>query len=384
MSRDRILNDSEGRVLLKGMTFPELQKWLVEELGEKPFRAKQIWSWLYIRLVQDVDEMTDISKATREKLKARVRLDCIEMHDEKVAQDGTTKVLWKLDSGAVIESVMIPSEKRNTLCISSQVGCAMNCQFCYTARMGLQSNLSTAEIVDQVVQARRHFDAKGIRLTNVVFMGMGEPMHNPDNVFPATEVLCTRDGLDFSTRKVTVSTSGIVPAIERFGNESRARLAVSLNATTDEIRDWIMPINRRFPLGVLMDTLRNFPYRPNERVTFEYVMLDGVNDTLDDARRILKLTQGIPCKVNLIPFNPHSGTEFVSSPMERIAEFQRFLVNKGMGVTVRETRVDDGMAACGQLGKLGERSPKRMKPPERFVEALNPETLQIASDGNPG
>lgn len=384
MSRDRILNDSEGRVLLKGMTFPELQKWLVEELGEKPFRAKQIWSWLYIRLVQDVDEMTDISKATREKLKARVRLDCIEMHDEKVAQDGTTKVLWKLDSGAVIESVMIPSEKRNTLCISSQVGCAMNCQFCYTARMGLQSNLSTAEIVDQVVQARRHFDAKGIRLTNVVFMGMGEPMHNPDNVFPATEVLCTRDGLDFSTRKVTVSTSGIVPAIERFGNESRARLAVSLNATTDEIRDWIMPINRRFPLGVLMDTLRNFPYRPNERVTFEYVMLDGVNDTLDDARRILKLTQGIPCKVNLIPFNPHSGTEFVSSPMERIAEFQRFLVNKGMGVTVRETRGDDGMAACGQLGKLGERSPKRMKPPERFVEALNPETLQIASDGNPG
>ena len=384
MSRDRILADSEERVLIKGMTFPELQKWLVEELGEKPFRAKQIWSWLYIRLMKDFDEMTDISKATREKLKARARLDCIELHDEKIALDGTTKVLWKLDSGAVVESVMIPSEKRNTLCISSQVGCAMNCQFCYTARMGLQSNLSTAEIVDQVVQARRHFDAKDIRITNIVFMGMGEPMHNPDNVFPATEIFCSRDGLDFSTRKVTVSTSGIVPAIERFGTESRARLAVSLNATTDEVRDWIMPINRRYPLGVLMETLRNFPYRPNERVTFEYVMLDGVNDTLDDARRILKLTQGIPCKVNLIPFNPHSGTEFVSSPRERIDQFQRFLVDRGMGVTVRETRGDDGMAACGQLGKLGPKSPKRMTPPERFTPALNLEPNPPSVNGTAG
>lgn len=384
MSRDRILKDSDGKVLLKAMTFPELQKWLVEEVGEKAFRAKQIWNWLYVRLVSDIDEMTDLSKATREKLKEKARLDCIEMHDEKIARDGTTKLLWKLDNGAVIESVMIPADKRNTLCISSQVGCAMNCQFCYTARMGLQSNLSTAEIVDQVVQARRHFDAKGIRLTNIVFMGMGEPMHNPDNVFPATEVLCNHDGLDFSTRKVTVSTSGIVPAIERFATESRARLAVSLNATTDEVRDWIMPINRRYPLGVLLEALRNYPYRANERVTFEYVMLDGVNDSMDDARRIVRLTQGIPCKINLIPFNPHSGTEFVSSPRERIEEFQRFLVSKGMGVTVRETRGDDGMAACGQLGKLGDKSPKRMKPPERFVGVLNPETFRVAVNGNPG
>lgn len=371
MSRQHIITDQDGRVLLKSMTLQQLTEWLATEFGEKPFRARQIWSWLYTRLVSNFDEMTDISKALRAKLAERCRIDAIELHDEIVAADGTTKLLWKLDTGAVIESVMIPAGKRNTLCVSSQVGCAMNCQFCYTARMGLQSNLSTAEIVDQVVQARRHFDQKDIRLTNIVFMGMGEPLHNPDNVIPATIVLCDRAGLDFGTRKVTVSTSGLVPEIQRFGRESRARLAVSLNATTDEVRDWIMPINRRYPLGVLMDTLRSYPYREHERVTFEYVMLNDVNDTMDDARRIVELTEGIPCKVNLIPFNPHSGTEFISSPDERIHKFSRYLLSNNISVTVRQTRGDDSMAACGQLGELGEKSPKRMTPPERFASVLN-------------
>lgn len=371
MSRQHILRDENGRVLLKSMTQPQLAEWLKEEFGEKPFRARQIWSWLYTRLVSDFEEMTDISKALRAKLAERARIDVLQLHDHKVAEDGTTKLLWKLDSGAIIESVMIPADRRNTLCVSSQVGCAMNCQFCYTARMGLQSNLSTAEIVDQVVQTRRFFLERDLRLTNIVFMGMGEPLHNPDNVIPATIVLCDRSGLDFGTRKVTVSTSGLVPEIERFGKESRARLAVSLNATTDEVRDWIMPINRRYPLQVLLDCLRNYPYREHERVTFEYVMLDNVNDSREDARRIVELTEGIPCKVNLIPFNPHSGTEFVSSPMERIREFQRYLLSNNIATTVRETRGDDSMAACGQLGKLGERSPKRMDAPERFAAVLN-------------
>jgi len=371
MSREQRITDEEGRVLLKSLTQPELAEWLTQELGEKPFRAKQIWRWLYVALVSDFEEMTDISKDLRAKLQEKARIDTISLHDERIAQDGTTKLLWKLDTGAIIESVMIPADKRNTLCISSQVGCAMNCQFCYTARMGFQSNLATAEIVDQVVQARRHFDKKDIRLTNIVFMGMGEPLHNPNNVIPATNILCDRKGLSFGTRKVTVSTSGLAPEIERFGRESDARLAVSLNATTDEIRDWIMPINRRYPLGVLLDTLKDYPYKEHERVTFEYVMLRDVNDSMEDAARIVELTRDIPCKINLIPFNPHKGTEFVSSPMERIREFQQFLLSKNLVTTVRETRGDDGMAACGQLGKLGDRSPKRMTPPERFEAVLN-------------
>lgn len=371
MSRQQRGSDQDGRILLKSMTQPQLAEWLQEEFGERPFRAKQLWNWLYARLASSFDEMTDLSKPLREKLKEVARIDVLELHDTRVASDGTTKLLWKLDSGAIIESVMIPAEKRNTLCVSSQVGCAMNCQFCYTARMGLQSNLTTAEIVDQVVQARRYFQEKDLRLTNIVFMGMGEPLHNPDNVIPATVILCDRAGLDFGTRKVTVSTSGLVPEIERFGRESRARLAVSLNATTDEVRDWLMPINRRYPLEVLLDTLRNYPYREHERVTFEYVMLDGVNDSMDDARRIVELSRGIPCKVNLIPFNPHSGTEFISSPMPRIRAFQRYLLDNDVSTTVRETRGDDDMAACGQLGKLGKRSPKRMEPPERFSAVLN-------------
>lgn len=363
------------------MTIEELTAWLRDDLGEKPFRAKQIWSWLYTRLVSSFDEMTDLGKALRAKLEDVARIDCITLDSEHVASDGTTKLLWKLDSGAVIESVLIPTEKRNTLCISSQVGCAMNCQFCYTAKMGLQSNLSTAEIVDQVVHARRHFAEKDIRLTNIVFMGMGEPFHNPDNVIPATNILCDRAGLDFGTRKVTVSTSGLVPEIERFGRESRARLAVSLNATTDEIRDWVMPINRRYPLGVLMDTLRSYPFREHERVTFEYVMLEDVNDSLEDAARIVALTEGIPCKVNLIPFNPHAGTEFRRSPDERIYKFSRYLLSQNVSVTVRETRGDDGMAACGQLGKLGDKSPKRMTAPERFQAVLNPEATPESTPG---
>lgn len=363
------------------MTKEELATWLHEELGEKPFRAKQIWSWLYTRLVSSFDDMTDLSKGVRARLQEVARIDCVQLDGEAIAADGTTKLLWKLDSGAVIESVLIPTEKRNTLCISSQVGCAMNCQFCYTARMGLQDNLSTAEIVDQVVQARRYFAEKDIRLTNIVFMGMGEPLHNPDNVIPATNILCDRAGLDFGTRKVTVSTSGLVPEIERFGRESRARLAVSLNATTDEIRDWIMPINRRYPLGVLMDTLRNYPYREHERVTFEYVMLEDVNDSMDDAARIVALVEGIPCKVNLIPFNPHEGTEFRRSPDVRIHKFSRFLLANNISVTVRETRGDDGMAACGQLGKLGDKSPKRMEAPERFQAVLTPEATPESTHG---
>lgn len=361
--------DAEGRVLLKSMSRAQLERWIVDEMGERPFRAKQLWKWMYVHLVGDLDQMTDLSKAFRTRLAETARIDAVEVESVFKAEDGTRKILWKTLSGAQVESVLIPTESRNTLCISSQVGCAINCQFCLTAKMGLRGQLTTAEIVDQVVQTRRMFEEEQ-HVSNIVFMGMGEPLHNPDNVIPATNILLDNDGLKFSKRKVTVSTSGLVPAIRRFGQESEARLAVSLNATTDEIRDWIMPINRKHPLDELMQCLREFPLSKGERITFEYVMLDGVNDSMDDARRILSLVGNIPCKVNLIPFNPHPGTEFRPTPRERIDEFRDFLAGRNVLTTIRETRGDDRMAACGQLGTPGARMPKRMPAPDRFSQAL--------------
>lgn len=370
--------DAQGKVLLMSFTLPMLTRWLVEELEEKPFRAKQLWHWLYIRHAATFDDMTDLSKTFRERLKEVARIDSLELSSVHQASDGTRKLAWKTLSGAVIESVLIPTESRVTLCISSQVGCAMNCQFCLTAKMGLRGNLTTAEIVNQVVLARRMFEAEQ-HISNVVFMGMGEPFHNLDAVIPATHVLISREGMDFSQRKVTVSTSGLVPEIRRFGKESLARLAVSLNATTDETRDWLMPINRKYPLAELMGALREYPMKQGERVTFEYVMLKGVNDSLDDAKRIVKLTAHIPCKINLIPFNPHPGTEFEPSSKERIDEFMNYLFSKHLNVTVRTTRGDDRMAACGQLGQPGPRTPKRMEPPQHLREALKATDSQASA-----
>lgn len=360
--------DEDGRVLLKSLTSEQLQAW-VASIGEKKFRAAQLWSWLYTKHAASFDEMTNLSKSFRHRLAELARIDVLECTGVHQATDGTRKLTWKTLSGGQIESVLIPTESRNTLCISSQVGCAINCQFCLTARMGLRAHLTTAEIVDQVVQVRRRFEEEQ-HVSNVVFMGMGEPLHNPDNVIPATNILIDRTGLDFSRRKVTVSTSGLVPEIKRLGRESGARLAVSLNATTNEVRDWIMPINRRYPLEELMAALREFRMGKGERITFEYVMLKGVNDTDADARRIVKLTGNIPSKINLIPFNPHPGTEFESSSPERVEEFRQLLADRNVFATVRQTRGDDRMAACGQLGRPGPKSPKRMQAPERFRSAL--------------
>ncbi|MCB9506609.1 MAG: 23S rRNA (adenine(2503)-C(2))-methyltransferase RlmN [Myxococcales bacterium] len=357
-------HDRDGKLLLKSLTRSELEEW-VASLGEKPYRAKQLWRWLYLQRVGSFDEMSDLSRDFRERAAAVARVDVLRCTGTHRASDGTRKLTWETLDGGQIESVLIPTETRNTLCISSQLGCAINCQFCLTAKMGLRGHLSTAEIVDQVVQTRRQFEDEQ-RISNIVFMGMGEPLHNPENVFPATRILTDSDGLNLSHRKVTVSTSGLVPEIRRLGVETRVRLAVSLNATTDEVRDWVMPINRRYPLAELMGTLRSFPLPKGERITFEYVMLDGVNDSDDDARRIVRLTAQIPCKINLIPFNPHPGTEFRPSPRERVERFRDLLLAKNLHTTIRETRGDDRMAACGQLGKPGPRMPKRADPPQRF------------------
>eukprot|EP01018_Ginkgo_biloba_P013635 Gb_30683 [translate_table: standard] len=247
----------------------------------------------------------------------------------------------------------------------------MNCQFCYTGRMGLKKHLTAAEIVEQVVYARRLFTKEVGPLTNVVFMGMGEPMHNLDNVIRAAEIMVDCQGLHFSPRKVTVSTSGLVPQIRRFIRESPCALAVSLNATTDEVRNWIMPINRKYNLDILLTTLREeIAQRHKFKVLFEYVMLAGVNDSLEDARRLVNLVEGIPCKINLISFNPYNGSPFIPSSLEHMLAFQNVVVDAGYVVFIRHSRGNDQMAACGQLGNPGNSQPPQMRIPERFQAAV--------------
>lgn len=283
------------------------------------------------------------------------------------------QILFTLDDGLVIETVLIPCDGgRTTVCVSSQVGCAMNCQFCYTGRMGLRRHLTAAEIVEQAVLARRLLSSDVGPITNVVFMGMGEPLHNIENVIKAADIMVHDQGLHFSPRKVTVSTSGLVPQLKLFLKESSCALAVSLNATTDEVRNWIMPINRKHKLGVLLETLREeLKHKNNYKVFFEYVMLAGINDSIEDARRLIDLVSDIPCKINLISFNPHSGSQFRPSSNETIIEFRNILAQAGCSVFLRPSRGDDEMAACGQLGKPGTIQAPLLRVPEQFKTSLN-------------
>ncbi|KQK08925.1 hypothetical protein BRADI_2g44900v3 [Brachypodium distachyon] len=287
-------------------------------------------------------------------------------------QERMLQILFSLENASVIETVVIPNARgRTTVCVSSQVGCAMNCQFCFTGRMGLRKHLSTAEIVEQAVFARKLFSDEFGSITNVVFMGMGEPLHNVDNVIKASAIMVDEQGLQFSPRKVTVSTSGLVPQIKRFLHESKCDLAVSLNATTDEVRNWIMPINRKYNLNLLLGTLREeLRLRRKSIVLFEYVMLAEVNDSMDDAKRLTELVHGISCKINLISFNPHSGSQFKPTPDEKIIEFRNILIQSGLTVMVRLSRGDDQMAACGQLGEPGDYQLPLLRVPDKFQVAL--------------
>lgn len=365
-----IQKDSMGKVLLKSMTLEELERWVETELQEKPFRARQLWKWMYSpdKLAGTFDEMSDLSKAFREKLKTVARIDSIVMNTVHQAADGTRKMTYRLDGGGLVESVLIPAEGRTTLCVSSQWGCALNCQFCQTGRTGFKRSLTHGEIVDQVVLAKRFFEGEG-RIANVVFMGEGEPAHNLDNVLRAVETMTSHNGMHVSHNKITVSTSGLIPEIRRFATECKANLAVSLHATNDELRSWLMPINRKYPLEELMQTLRDvFPRETvrQQKVFFQYVMLKGVNDSLVDAKELLRLTSGVPCKVNLIHFNSHDGTIFEASDEDTMLAFQEFLLKKGMTVTIRKSRGDDEMMACGQLGKLENFVAPRMRIPEKY------------------
>ena len=389
------LSVDEDRVALKGMRYAEVEAWLAS-VGEKPSRASQLFAWMYRRgkLAKSVDEMTDVAAAFRDKLARMATLEGdLALEDILVAGDGTKKVTYRLkNGGGIVESVIIPSntpDGRTTVCVSSQLGCAMNCQFCFTAKMGLRRNLSAAQIVEQVVNARRLTGGGATasggpgagrdEVTNVVFMGMGEPLHNIEAVLAAVDILTDTRGLAFSRNKVTVSTSGLVPEIERFLNESQGSLAVSLNATTDEIRSWIMPINRKYNLDKLLGVLKdNFPRvdmgRHQRQVFFEYIMLAGINDSDEDAERLLEISRTVPCKFNLIYFNTHEGSEFRCSDQETIKAFRKRLVEGGAMATIRQSRGDEEMAACGQLGSPDSPEdwkppPPRLKKPKRLREA---------------
>jgi 23S rRNA (adenine2503-C2)-methyltransferase len=345
----------------------------VVALGEKPFRAKQLYRWLHKRWAVSFDEMTDLSRPFREKLAQQYRLDPPAIDVVQQSSDGTRKYKLKTVDGRFIEAVYMPDEAagRRTLCVSSQVGCAMGCTFCLTATMGIVRHLTPGEIVGQVHRVNRDLlETVGVPgprpLTNLVFMGMGEPLHNFDNLKTALETLLGEEGPNFSHRHVTVSTSGLVPQIERLGLETEVKLAISLNATTDEVRDEIMPVNRKWPIEELIAACRKFPMRQGRRITFEYVMLGGINDSNEDAERLGKLVRGLPAKVNLIPYNENPGLGFREPTPERVDTFRAILEKHHVTAMVRKNRGRDISAACGQLAVKGQgrdRMPKKASLP---------------------
>jgi len=337
----------------------------VSGLGEKPFRARQLMKWIYRRAEGDFEAMTDLGKDFRRRLADVAEIRPPEVLVAQSSADGTRKWLLRLDSGQGIEMVFIPEPGRGTLCISSQVGCTMDCTFCSTAQQGFNRNLDAAEIVGQVWLANRElgYSPDGDRvITNVVFMGMGEPLANYRNVVPAAEVMMDDLGLDLSRRRVTISTSGLVPQMIRIAEETNVALAVSLHAPNDELRSELVPINRRHPIRELLEACWHYVERQNARsVTFEYVMLDGVNDRPEHARQLAELLRGRPAKVNLIPFNAFPGTRYRRSSEEAIVLFRDLLMKAGVIATIRRTRGDDIDAACGQLvGRVNDRTTSRL------------------------
>jgi 23S rRNA (adenine2503-C2)-methyltransferase len=353
---------------LRGLPRDALER-LVAALGERPFRARQLFRWLHLKGAATLDEMTDVPRSLREALAGRARLTTLERANEQRSSDGTIKWTWRARDGKLVESVYMPEEDRRTLCLSTQVGCAVGCTFCLTGTMGLARNLTAAEIVDQVHRANRRLVELGVAegarpLTNLVFMGMGEPLANYPSLKLALDLLLCEDGPNFSQRHVTVSTSGLVPVIRRLGEETPVKLAISLNATTDAQRDALMPINRRWPIAELLAACREFPVRQGRRITFEYVLLGGVNDSLEDARRLAELLRGIPAKVNLIPYNANPGLPYVAPAPERVVEFQETLAARRLTVVVRKNRGRDISAACGQLAaEGGPGDPRRREVP---------------------
>ncbi len=335
------------RLDLQEFTLNDMEQ-LMAAWGQPAFRGRQLLKWLY-KGVSDFEEMTDVARAFREELARRAFFGRLGVEEVQEAADGCRKFLFGLADGNLIESVLIPEEGHLTLCLSTQVGCAQGCRFCLTARRGLTRQLTAGEIVGQVMAVRRGLPADGPPLSNLVFMGMGEPLANFDQVVKALTIIAAPWGLNFSTRRLTVSTVGLAPFIPRLGLEARANLTVSLNAPDDETRDRIMPVNRRYPLADLLAACRSFPLPQHRRITFAYVMFRDLNDAPAQARQLARLLKGFRAKINLIPFNYHPQLPFAPPPRERVLEFQEILRAANYAVFIRESRGQEIGAACGQL-----------------------------------
>jgi 23S rRNA (adenine2503-C2)-methyltransferase len=318
--------------------------------GEPAFRATQLCQWVYKRQAASLEQMTDLPERLRQRLQQQVYISALTDLRRQQSADGTVKYLFRLEDGNQIETVLIPADERRTLCVSTQVGCAIGCKFCLTAQGGLVRSLRPAEIVGQVLFFQAAAKAPEREFTNIVFMGMGEPLDNFRGTVQAIRILTADWGLGISPRRITVSTSGLVRRLEAFGREDlKVNLAVSLNATTDAVRTQIMPINKAFPLDTLLAACRAFPLATRQRITFEYVLLGGVNDTLADAQRLVKLLHGLRCKVNLLPFNDVVGTPYRRPSDESVQRFQEYLLQHHISAFVRQSRGRDISAACGQL-----------------------------------
>ena len=329
----------------------EMSKWL-EKRDIRPFRAKQIFKWIYIRQVNSFEEMTDVGKSLREVLIENFDIPRLEIENVEKSSDKTEKFLFRLKDGNHIESVLIPVKDHYTLCISSQVGCAQNCKFCLTAKGGFKRNLTSSEIISQIRDIRWYLteNANPNKVSNIVFMGMGEPLANYNTVIKALDVLTDADfGLKLSANKITISTCGLVPEIEKLGHVTNTNLAVSLNATDDKTRSMLMPINNRYPLKQLLDACRQYKMRPRKKITFEYILIDGINDSIEDAQKLCKLLVPIKAKVNLIPFNEHDETSFKKPTKEKISNFLQILLDAKLTAIIRKSKGDDISAACGQL-----------------------------------
>ena len=330
---------------LKAFSQEELDSF-AKDAGLPAFRSRQLIHWIYERYALSIDGITEFSKKLREELSEKAYISNLTLLDRQTSEDGTQKFLFGLEDSETIESVLIPDEDRLTLCISSQVGCAMGCVFCLTGKMGLKRNLEAHEIVDQIISVNRLILPE--RITNIVLMGMGEPLANFDHVVEAIIRITTI--MKMSPKRITLSTSGIPPKIVELGKKAlKVNLAISLNATTDAVRNVIMPINKTYPIRALLDACRKYPLSVNKRITFEYVLLKGTNDSPEDARRLVRLLKNIPSKINLIPFNAYSGCEYERPDERTVIQFQDILLDAGMTVLIRKSKGQDILAACGQL-----------------------------------
>ena len=357
----------DGRTNLLGLSREEILTALAA-LDVERYRADQIYGWIYAKGETDFEAMTNLSKNLRSRLQDAFRIDRPGITADQQSVDGTRKWLLGFEDGNAAETVHIPEADRGTLCVSSQVGCTLTCAFCHTGTQRLVRNLEPGEIVGQIMLARDHLEEwpsakEEKRLTNIVMMGMGEPLYNYDSVKKALEIAMDGDGVAISKRRITLSTSGVVPMIEKCGAELGVMLAISLHAVTDDVRDMLVPINKKWPIKELLAACRAYPAAKNaRRITFEYVMLDGVNDSEADARELCRLIKGIPAKVNMIPFNPWPGSAFECSSPEAIKKFARVVEKAGYVATVRTPRGRDILAACGQLKTESERLRKSERP----------------------